>query len=100
MMLRSMSPDVLIVDEIGRPEDAEAVMEALHSGVSVIATAHGRDFMELASRPALRALIEGQTFQRYVQLRRTSRGTSFRLADGKMRGLQVTPAGAGGEAYA
>ncbi|MDQ0655255.1 hypothetical protein QF041_000022 [Paenibacillus sp. W2I17] len=36
-------------------------------------------------------------FQRYVQLQRTSRGMTFRLADGKMRGLQQT--GAGGEAF-
>ena len=97
MMLRSMSPDVLIVDEIGRPEDAEAVMEALHSGVSVIATAHGRDLSELSSRPALRTLIGAQMFQRYVQLQRTSRGMSFKVADGKMRGLQQTEAG--GEAF-
>lgn len=96
MMLRSMSPDVLIVDEIGRPEDAEAVMEALHAGVSVIATAHGRDLAELSARPALRTLITEQMFQRYVLLQRTSRGMSFKLADGKMRGLQH--AGAGGEA--
>ncbi|MGF6352938.1 stage III sporulation protein AA [Paenibacillus sp. 4624] len=98
MMLRSMSPDVLIVDEIGRPEDAEAVMEALHAGVSVIATAHARDLSELSARPALKTLIAEQMFQRYVQLQRTSRGMSFRLSDGKMRGLQQT--GAGGEAFA
>ncbi|WP_339831278.1 stage III sporulation protein AA [Paenibacillus sp. FSL R7-0272] len=98
MMLRSMSPDVLIVDEIGRPEDAEAVMEALHAGVSVIATAHARDLSELAARPALKTLIAEQMFQRYVQLQRTGRGMSFRLSDGKMRGLQQT--GSGGEAFA
>ncbi|MCM3136062.1 stage III sporulation protein AA [Paenibacillus polysaccharolyticus] len=98
MMLRSMSPDVLIVDEIGRPEDAEAVMEALHAGVSVIATAHARDLSELAARPALKTLIAEQMFQRYVQLKRTGRGMSFQLSDGKMRGMQQT--GAGGEAFA
>lgn len=98
MMLRSMSPDVLIVDEIGRPEDAEAVMEALHAGVSVIATAHARDLTELSARPALKRLIAEQMFQRYVQLQRTSKGMSFRLSDGKMRGLQQT--GSGGEAFA
>ena len=72
-------------------------MEALHAGVSVIATAHGRDLAELSSRPALRTLIVEQMFQRYVQLQRTSRGMTFRLADGKMRGLQQ--AEVGGEAF-
>ena len=47
MMIRSMSPDVLIVDEIGRPEDAEAVIEALHAGISVIATAHGSSIQDM-----------------------------------------------------
>ena len=34
MMIRSMSPDILIVDEIGRKEDSEAIMEAVHAGFS------------------------------------------------------------------
>lgn len=50
MMIRSLSPDVLIADEIGSPEDAEAVTEALHAGISVIASAHGKDVTELARK--------------------------------------------------
>src|SRR5690606_12747541 len=33
MLIRSMSPEVIIVDEIGRPEDTEAIREALHAGI-------------------------------------------------------------------
>ena len=36
MMIRSMSPDILIVDEIGRKEDSEAIMEAVHAGVQLL----------------------------------------------------------------
>ncbi len=43
MMIRSLSPDVLIVDEIGRPEDADAIHEAVHTGIRVVATAHGAE---------------------------------------------------------
>ncbi len=42
MMIRSMSPDVLVVDEIGRREDAEAIMEAVHAGIKLMMTTHGR----------------------------------------------------------
>ena len=35
MMIRSMSPDILIVDEIGR-KDSEAIMEAVHAGVQLL----------------------------------------------------------------
>ena len=36
MMIRSMSPDISIVDEIGRKEDSEAIMEAVHAGVQLL----------------------------------------------------------------
>lgn len=97
MMIRSMSPDVLIVDEIGRPEDAEAVREALHAGIAVIASAHGRDVAEMATRPAFAGLTTGQElFQLYVMLERTSRGVSFRLADAKQRRLTLSAEGQNG----
>ena len=42
-MLRSMSPDVIITDEIGGNSDLEAIKEIKKRGVSVIASLHGRD---------------------------------------------------------
>lgn len=68
MMIRSMSPEVLVADEIGRPEDADAIREALHAGTSVIATAHGADLADVARRPILRELIGEAIFSRYVVL--------------------------------
>jgi len=71
MLIRSMSPDVLIVDEIGRPEDGDAVWEAIHAGVSVICSAHGADVTEVAERPMLGKLIRQGAFSRYIVLSRT-----------------------------
>lgn len=71
MMIRSMSPDVLIVDEIGRPEDAAALQEALHAGVRVIATAHGRSVGDVRDRPVMRRMLEERMFARVVELART-----------------------------
>ncbi len=68
LMIRALSPEVLVVDELGRPEDAEAVMEALHAGIAVIATAHGRDADEVRGRPSLAALFEARVFTRIVTL--------------------------------
>ena len=42
-MLRSMSPDVIITDEIGGNEDIDAIREIKKRGVSVIASLHGKD---------------------------------------------------------
>lgn len=72
MLIRSMSPDVLIVDEVGRPEDGEAVWEAIHAGVSVICSAHGAEVHEVAQRPMLGKLIKHATFSRYIVLNRSN----------------------------
>lgn len=102
MMIRSLSPDVLFADEIGRPEDAEAITEALHAGISVVASAHGKEVAELARRPALGALIEQKMFERYVILNRSDVGLTFRILDGQKRGLLLISPGErlGGEAHA
>jgi len=40
MLIRSMSPDVIITDEIGSDEDIIAIKKALLSGVKIITTIH------------------------------------------------------------
>ena len=42
-MLRSMSPDVIITDEIGTADDLAAIREIKRRGVSIITSLHGRD---------------------------------------------------------
>jgi stage III sporulation protein AA len=77
MMIRSMSPEVLVVDEIGRPEDARAIHEAVHAGIRVIATAHGASREDALQRPVLRELAEAGVFRRFVTLR--GRGNTIRV---------------------
>ncbi|EGL16734.1 MULTISPECIES: stage III sporulation protein AA [unclassified Paenibacillus] len=90
MMIRSMSPEVLIVDEIGRHEDAEAIREALHAGIRIIATAHGRDLGDVKRRPVLRELLESGVFGRYVILGRSAAGGRLvQVLDGDGRQLAV-----------
>ncbi|EFM09886.1 stage III sporulation protein AA [Paenibacillus curdlanolyticus YK9] len=81
MMIRSMSPEVLIVDEIGREEDVEAIREAVRAGVSVIATAHAGDWQEAAARPAIRRLLEEGAFAKGIVLRRAETGLSVRVIE-------------------
>lgn len=50
IMLRTMSPDVIITDEIGNTEDFDIVSEATRFGIAVIATAHGSDIDDIAGR--------------------------------------------------
>ncbi|MFB4210921.1 stage III sporulation protein AA [Shouchella sp. JSM 1781072] len=71
MMIRSMSPQVMIVDEVGREEDAYAILEARHAGVVLMATAHGRSFEEVYKRPIFKQLLNEQAFDRVVEVGRT-----------------------------
>lgn len=50
MLLRSMSPEVIAVDELGLPEDFEAVSESAKSGVAVLGTIHAGSFEEVRQR--------------------------------------------------
>ncbi len=47
LMLRAMSPDVIITDEIGDKRDFEAIAEIKKRGVAVITTLHGTDAHDL-----------------------------------------------------
>jgi stage III sporulation protein AA len=70
MMIRSMSPDVLITDEIGRPEDGYALEEAIHAGITVIASVHGHDVKDIMRRPTLSRVLQAGVFERYLVLSR------------------------------
>ncbi|MDI3546747.1 MAG: stage sporulation protein [Halanaerobiales bacterium] len=70
ILIRSMSPEVLAVDEIGREEDVRALEEAINAGVSLLATVHGRDIDSVKRRPSIRHLIDSNLFQRYIILSR------------------------------
>lgn len=72
MLLRSMAPQVIVTDEVGREEDGRAIEEVLHAGVSIVTTAHGNNLEELARRPGLARLLKMQVFERMVLLSRSN----------------------------
>ncbi|TFE30119.1 stage III sporulation protein AA [Cohnella luojiensis] len=79
MMVRSLSPEIIIVDEIGRPEDAEAINEAIHAGVRVLATAHATDISDVFARPVLAKLASDGVFGSYVFLSRVGGKVEHRI---------------------
>lgn len=88
MMIRSMSPDVLIVDEIGRREDAEAIMEAAHAGIKLIMTIHGNSLEDIHKRPSLKEIVSQAIFRRFIVLsRKKGPGTIVQIIDGFGREL-------------
>lgn len=68
MLIRSMSPDVIIVDEIGKVEDVQALLDVFHAGVTVVSTVHGSSLTEVKKRLSLQALFTEAIFKRYIFL--------------------------------
>lgn len=84
MVIRSMSPQVIATDEIGRERDVSAIEDILCAGITLLTTVHGQSLAELEQRPALRTLLGQRIFERYVILsRRRGAGTVEAVIDGK-----------------
>lgn len=83
MMIRSMSPQVLAVDEIGTSQDAAAISYAIRSGVKILATAHADSLEELKEKAGLKELYENRCFKRYIVLARDQKaGVIHKVFDG------------------
>lgn len=68
MLVRSMSPKIIAVDEIGFREDIEALEYVMNSGVKVLATVHGNSMEEIRNKPVLGRMVQEKVFQRYILL--------------------------------
>ena len=66
LLIRTMSPQVVAVDELGSKEDVQAVAYAIHCGCSILGSAHAGTLEELMEKPALRELAVQQYFDRYL----------------------------------
>ena len=67
MLIRSMSPDVIITDEIGRKEDVGAIDSALCAGVKTITTIHGSSYEDVENS-AVGELIKRHVFETLIFL--------------------------------
>lgn len=74
ILVRSMSPDVLVCDEIGSMEDIDAIDYAMCSGVKGVFTAHGRNIEEINRNPELSKLLDKHVFERIILLNPEKRG--------------------------
>ena len=68
--VRTMSPDVLLCDEIAGETDAAAIRAAASAGVTVVATAHAGAASDLWRRADLAPLLEAGIFPALAGLRR------------------------------
>ena len=65
-MIRTMSPKVIAVDEIGNKNDVDAIMYVINCGCKVVCTVHGKSYKDVSERVYMKEPIEMKIFERYL----------------------------------
>lgn len=78
--IRSLSPNIIVTDEISEWEDIEAVRYASNCGVSIIASTHCDSIENFTRKIAFKELIDEKIFARYIVL-------SMREGPGTLEGI-------------
>ncbi len=68
MLVRSMSPKVVVADEIGTIQDIDAIEYAITSGVKGIFTAHGSSLQDIMHNPILGQLLTKNIIERILYI--------------------------------
>lgn len=68
MAIRSLSPEVIICDEIGTKEEMEALTTAFNSGIKTIVTIHGESIEDIYRRKSIFELVENSVLERVIVL--------------------------------
>lgn len=79
MLLRTMGPSCIAVDEITDPEDALALLQASNCGVRLLATAHGHSVSDFQQRSIYRPLYLQQVFDTVLVLQKDQSYTVERM---------------------
>lgn len=88
MLIRSMAPEVIVVDEIGTKEDVEAIKYAVTSGVKGIFTAHGDSIDNILLNPILNELINTGLIERLIFLSKIEKGTLNKVYENTKEGYK------------
>ncbi len=83
MLVRTMAPQVIAVDEIGSREDVEAMEYVMNCGVYLLATVHGNSIDDIKNKPVLGRLLRERVFERYILLMSGSVGKVEAVFDGR-----------------
>ena len=79
--VRTMSAELIMVDEIFTDGDRDALLRAHGSGVTVIATAHARNADDLQKKAVIASLLSGGMFPMLAFIERESGSFNFRVEE-------------------
>lgn len=82
MLLRSMSPQVIAVDELGGEEDFNAVEEIIRSGSCVLGTIHATGLSEVLDKINKYSKHDPRLIQRFIFLQKNESIRTYHIYDG------------------
>lgn len=85
MLLRSMAPAIIAVDELGSEEEIRLIQQMVGNGCGVIATIHGNSIEELRQKKFLKELWEQEIFKNIVYLSRNKNLFHLELYQGELK---------------
>ncbi|NLG04579.1 MAG: stage III sporulation protein AA [Clostridia bacterium] len=92
MLLRSMSPQIIAVDEIGGTNDVHALEEMIRSGCSMIATVHADSMEDLLKKEIFHSMMQKHFFTRFILITGKCRmERQYQVYDEELRELYHTP---------
>lgn len=82
MVLRSMSPEIIAVDELGKEDEFQMLEQMRYSGVKILGTMHAGNIKEIMRNPLMKSCIESGAVERFVELDKMVNGKRyFRIYD-------------------
>ena len=75
--MRTLSPEVMIIDEIGSEREAESLLAVGRGGIPIIATAHAENLSEALRRRCISELHKNGYLDLFVRLKREKNRFSF-----------------------
>ncbi len=78
--LKTMSPDIIALDEIGNKEEINGIVKGVNSGVRFIATVHASDYSDLLRRIQVKDILDTGAFSKIVLLKNS-------LTPGEIEGI-------------
>lgn len=88
MLIRSMSPQIVAVDELGTERDFLAVEQAVYAGSKVLGTIHAGEIGELSEKPYLKRWMKKEIFKRLILIEKGENGSrDYKIYNGRLEQL-------------
>ena len=90
MLIRTMSPQIIALDEIGGEHDISSIEYGMNCGCKFIATIHGDSIPDLLHKKSLKNMISEHLFQRFLIIKKEGSDRKVQIYDESLHELGLT----------